>query len=63
MMVFSGNANLKLASSIARELNVPMGRAVVGRFSDGEVMIEVMENVRGRDIYIIQPTCVPTADT
>ena len=62
MMVFSGNANLKLASSIARELNVPMGRAVVGRFSDGEVMIEVMENVRGRDIYIIQPTCVPTAD-
>jgi len=62
MMVFSGNANLKLASSIAHELNVPMGRAVVGRFSDGEVMIEVMENVRGRDVYIIQPTCVPTAD-
>jgi len=62
MMVFSGNANLRLASSIAHELNVPMGRAVVGRFSDGEVMIEVMENVRGRDVYIIQPTCVPTAD-
>ena len=62
MMVFSGNANLRLASSIAHELNVPMGRAVVGRFSDGEVMVEVMDNVRGRDVYVIQPTCVPTAD-
>jgi ribose-phosphate pyrophosphokinase len=62
LMIFSGNANLKLASSIAHELNVPMGKAVVGRFSDGEVMVEVMENVRGRDVYVIQPTCVPTAD-
>jgi ribose-phosphate pyrophosphokinase len=44
-MIFSGNANLPLASSIAHELNVPMGKAVVGRFSDGEVMVEVMENV------------------
>jgi ribose-phosphate pyrophosphokinase len=61
-MVFSGNANLRLASNIAHELNVPMGRAVVGRFSDGEVMVEVMENVRGRDVYVIQPTCAPTAD-
>lgn len=61
-MIFSGNANLKLASSIAYELNVPMGKAVVGRFSDGEVMVEVMENVRGRDVYVIQPTCAPTAD-
>ena len=61
-MVFAGNANLILASSIAHELNVPMGKAVVGRFSDGEVMVEVMENVRGRDVYVIQPTCVPTAD-
>ena len=62
LMIFSGNANLKLASSIAHALNVPMGTAVVGRFSDGEVMVEVMENVRGRDVYVIQPTCVPTAD-
>jgi len=62
LMVFSGNANLKLASDIARELNVPMGKAVVGRFSDGEVMVEVMENVRGRDVYVIQPTCAPAAD-
>ncbi|MGD8358786.1 MAG: ribose-phosphate diphosphokinase [Lysobacterales bacterium] len=61
-MVFSGNANLRLANSIAHELNVPMGKAVVGRFSDGEVMIEVMENVRNRDVYVIQPTCAPTAD-
>ncbi|MGD2130738.1 MAG: ribose-phosphate diphosphokinase [Lysobacterales bacterium] len=62
LMVFSGNANLRLANSIAHELNVPMGKAVVGRFSDGEVMIEVMENVRNRDVYVIQPTCAPTAD-
>ena len=61
-MVFSGNANLRLEGSIAHELNVPLGKAVVGRFSDGEVMVEVMENVRGRDIYVIQPTCAPTAD-
>ncbi len=53
---------MNLASSIAHELNVPMGKAVVGRFSDGEVMVEVMENVRGRDIYVIQPTCAPAAD-
>ena len=62
LMVFAGNANMKLASNIAHELNVPMGKAVVGRFSDGEVMVEVMENVRGRDIYVIQPTCAPRAD-
>jgi ribose-phosphate pyrophosphokinase len=62
LMVFSGNANLGLASNIAQELNVPMGKAVVGRFSDGEVMVEVMENVRGHDVYVIQPTCAPAAD-
>ena len=62
LMVFSGNANLRLASSIAHELNVPVGKAVVGRFSDGEVMVEIMENVRGRDVYVVQPTCAPTAD-
>jgi ribose-phosphate pyrophosphokinase len=62
LLVFSGNANLTLASNIASELNVPMGKAVVGRFSDGEVMIEIMENVRGRDVYVIQSTCAPAAD-
>jgi len=61
-MVFAGNANLKLASDIAHELGVPMGKAIVGRFSDGEVMVEIMENIRGRDVYLIQPTCAPTAD-
>mgnify|MGYP000429284915 CR=1 FL=1 len=60
LMVFSGNANLRLASSIAHELNVPVGKAVVGRFSDGEVMVEIMENVRGRDVFVVQPTCAPT---
>lgn len=62
LMVFAGNANLKLANDIARELDVPMGKAIVDRFSDGEVLVEIMENVRGRDIYLIQPTCAPTAD-
>ena len=61
-MVFAGNANPKLANDIARELGVSMGKAVVGRFSDGEVAVEIMENIRGRDIYLIQPTCAPTAD-
>jgi ribose-phosphate pyrophosphokinase len=62
LMVFAGNANIKLANDIARELGVPMGKAVVDRFSDGEVAVEIMENIRGRDIYLIQPTCAPTAD-
>lgn len=62
LMVFSGNANLPLASNIAAELGSPMGKAIVGRFSDGEVMVEIMENIRGRDVYVIQPTCAPAAD-
>ncbi len=61
-MLFSGNANLKLSNDIAQELGVPMGKAIVGRFSDGEVMVEIMENIRGRDVYVIQPTCAPAAD-
>jgi len=62
LMVFAGNANPKLANDIARDLGVPMGKATVGHFSDGEVAFEIMENIRGRDIYLIQPTCAPTAD-
>lgn len=62
LMIFAGNANPRLANDIARELGVPMGKAVVDRFSDGEVAVEIMENIRGRDIYLIQPTCAPTAD-
>jgi ribose-phosphate pyrophosphokinase len=62
MALFSGNANPALAHEIARHLTVPLGRAFVGRFSDGEVNIELMENVRGRDVFIVQPTCPPAND-
>jgi len=62
MMVFSGNAHPQLAQSIARYLNLPLGKANVNRFSDGEVAVEVMENVRGKDVFIVQPTCAPTND-
>ncbi len=63
MAVFTGNANPALAQEIARHLTLPLGRAYVGRFSDGEVTVELMENVRGRDVYIVQPTCAPANDT
>jgi ribose-phosphate pyrophosphokinase len=59
--VFSGNANPALADEITRHLHVPLGRADVGRFSDGEVSVEIMENVRGRDVFIVQST-LPPAD-
>ncbi len=62
MMVFSGNANRPLAKDIARYLNIPLGKAFVGSFSDGEIQIELAEHVRGRDVFIIQPTCQPTND-
>jgi ribose-phosphate pyrophosphokinase len=61
-MVFSGNANPALAQKVCTHLNIPFGKAVTGRFSDGEVMVEIMEHVRGRDVFIIQPTCAPTND-
>ena len=62
MMVFAGNAHPRLARDIVAHLELPLGQAVVGRFSDGEVMVELMENVRGRDVFIVQPTCFPTND-
>jgi ribose-phosphate pyrophosphokinase len=62
MMVFTGNANAQLAQSVASYLNLSLGKASVGRFSDGESAVEIMENVRGRDVFIIQPTCAPTND-
>jgi ribose-phosphate pyrophosphokinase len=62
VMLFSGNANPKLASEIAGYLNLPLGKITVGQFSDGEVMAEVAENVRGRDIFILQSLCAPTND-
>ncbi len=63
LMVFTGNANPKLAQDVVRHLNIHLGRATVGRFSDGEVMVEILENVRGKDVFVLQSTCVPTNDT
>lgn len=60
LMVFTGNANPRLAEAIADHLHVSLGKAVVGEFSDGEIMVEIMENVRGRDVFVVQPTCAPT---
>ena len=62
MSIFTGNANPKLAEAVCRHLNISLGRCVVGRFSDGEVMVELLENVRGRDVFILQSTCAPTND-
>jgi ribose-phosphate pyrophosphokinase len=62
LAVFSGNANPALAQEITRHLRLPMGRSYVGRFSDGEVNVELMENVRGRDVFIVQPTSPPAND-
>jgi ribose-phosphate pyrophosphokinase len=58
--LFSGNAHPQLAADIAYHLGIPLGRINVGRFSDGEVSVEVMENVRGHDLVVVQPTCPPT---
>jgi ribose-phosphate pyrophosphokinase len=63
IMIFSGNATQDLAQRIVEHLNLPLGKAHVGRFSDGETMVEIQENVRGRDIFIIQSTCAPSNDT
>ena len=62
MMIFTGNANPRLAEEVARKLNLPMGKSAVSRFSDGEVMVEILENVRGRDVFVLQSTCAPTND-
>jgi ribose-phosphate pyrophosphokinase len=62
MMVFSGNANPALSAEIAGHLGLALGKAVVGQFSDGEVMAEIQENVRGRDVFVVQPTGAPTND-
>ena len=62
LMVFTGNANPALAEEVVKDLQIPMGRAKVGRFSDGEVMVELLENVRGQDAFILQSTCTPTTE-
>ncbi len=61
-MVFTGNANPRLAENVVRHLNIRLGRATVGRFSDGEIQVEILENVRGKDVFILQSTCTPTND-
>jgi ribose-phosphate pyrophosphokinase len=62
LMIFAGSANPQLAAAVAKRLNIPLGSANVGRFSDGEVMIELLEHVRGRDCFVLQSTCTPTND-
>jgi len=62
LMVFTGNANPRMAQDVAKHLGLSLGRAVVGKFSDGEVMVEIMENVRGKDVFVLQSTCQPTND-
>ena len=62
LMIFTGNANPRLAQEVAKHLNLSLGRVIAGKFSDGEVMVELLENVRGRDAFILQSTCAPTND-
>ncbi len=62
LMVFTGNAIPRLAADVVGHLNIHIGRAKVGRFSDGEVMVEILENVRGRDVFVLQSICQPTND-
>ncbi len=62
MMVFTGNANPELARKVVDHLGISLGEVKAGRFSDGEVHVEILENVRGRDVFIVQPTCSPTND-
>jgi ribose-phosphate pyrophosphokinase len=62
LKVFTGNANPKLAEDVVNHLDITLGRASVGRFSDGEVTVEIVENVRGHDVFVLQPTCAPTND-
>ena len=62
LMIFTGSANPQLAAAVAKRLNIPLGGVSVGRFSDGEVMIELRDNVRGRDCFVLQSTCTPTND-
>lgn len=62
-MVFTGTANPKLAQDTVKHLNIHLGRAIVGRFSDGEIMVEILENVRGKEVFVLQSTCAPTNDS
>lgn len=63
LMVFTGTANPKLAQDVVKHLNINLGRATVSRFSDGEIMVEILENVRGNDVFVLQSTCAPTNES
>ena len=63
MLVFTGNANPALAKKVVHHLGITLGKAEVGRFSDGEIMVEIVEHVRGRDVYVMQSTCAPSNDS
>src|SRR5947207_3682995 len=63
LMVFTGSANPLLAHAVVRRLNIPLGHATVGKFSDGEIMAELLENVRGKDCFVLQSTCSPANDS
>ena len=62
LVVFSGNAHPQFAQKVVSHLHIPLGAASVGQFSDGEISVEITENVRGKDVFIVQPTCAPTND-
>ncbi len=62
LLVFTGNANRPLAQAVCRQLGIPLGKALVGKFSDGEVQVEIEENVRRQEVFVIQPTCAPSAE-
>ena len=62
LLVFSGNANRPLAEAVCKELGIRLGKALVGRFSDGEVQVEIEENVRRQEVFVIQPTGAPSAE-
>ena len=62
LMVFTGNANPELAAGVVKHLGIPLGKAQVSKFSDGEVAVEINENVRGKDVFVLQSTCAPTND-
>lgn len=63
LMVFAGSATPKLAKDVVQHLNIHLGKAKVGRFSDGEILVEILENVRGKDVFVLQSTCSPPNDT
>ena len=63
LMIFTGNANPALAAGVATQLGLTLGKAAVSKFSDGEIAVEINENVRGKDVFVIQSTCAPTNDS